>query len=137
MLTAIITLQPGSADLTGLRNMIAEAAALGVPGGTTLLDGGHIHVEGDEDGTLGRLGNDLNALLTFVQARADLPGDTVVVYGTDLAMDLPVLSVEHIGCGSHIGSIPENVIVTVNPACTECAERTAEPADQGSDSDGL
>jgi hypothetical protein len=122
MLTAIITLQPTTADLTGLRDMLAEAAALGVPGATALIDGGHIHVEGEDDAPLGSLGNDLDALIAFTQARADLPGETVVVYGADLALDLPVLSVARIGCGEHIGSLPDNVIVTVNPACTDCTD---------------
>ena len=121
MLQAIVTLTPATPDLRGLRELLEEAALLGVARETPLVDGGHLRVADLGDEVRGDIGNNLGAVIAFVEKASALPDETPVEYGADLAIDLNVLSVGRISCGEHVGAMPENVIVTVHPTCTECA----------------
>ena len=122
MIHAIITLTSSTPDLGGLRGLVAEAALLGLAPETQLLDGGHVHIAGTTGAALETIGNDLQALLTFLERAAGLPDETAITHGADLAIDLPVLGVGRISCGEHVGALPENIIVTVNPSCAACVD---------------
>lgn len=118
MISAIITLSPDANTLGALRNFVQEAARYSTPPETELIDGGHVGVADVSERVVGDHGNDLAAVIAFVEELADLPDETILRFATDLGIDLPVYSVEAIFCGEHIGELPENVVVTVNPKCS-------------------
>jgi len=117
MITAIITLSPDDTTLGALRRLVDDADRYALPGGTTLLDGGHVGLTDDPARTVGRHGNDVAAVRAFLEDTATLPADTELAFGTDLAVDLPVLAVENISSGEHHDAVPENVLVVVNANC--------------------
>lgn len=119
MLEAIITLAPDDCTLGSLRRFLHEADHFSVPRDTPLLDGGHVSLASDETPTVGSYGRDIAAVAAFLDGLGDLPDETELAWATDLAVDLPVFAVGPITCGEHVGASPENVIVTVNPACRE------------------
>lgn len=118
MISAIVTLSPDADTLGALRTMLADADTFGVDDADRLLDGAHASLDGVPvlvEGT------DLAALRRFVQRFADLPDDTVVLDATVLALDLEVARTDAIACGSHVGEMPTNVVVTVHPTCVAAA----------------
>lgn len=117
MLTAIITLSPDACTLGAVRAFLRDAARYSVPASTPLIDGGHAAPAAFPERTVATYGTDLAAVSAMAASVTDLSDDAEVVFASDVALDLPVFSVEPIVCGDHIGSGPENVIVTVNPAC--------------------
>lgn len=117
MLTAIITLAPDACTLGSVRAFLRDAARYSVPASTPLIDGGHAAPRAFPERTVASYGADLAAVSAMAASVTDLPDDAEVVFASDVALDLPVFSVDPIVCGDHVGSGPENVIVTVNPAC--------------------
>jgi hypothetical protein len=117
MLNAIITLSPDDSTLGALRGFLAEADRFVLADDLALLDGGHVGLPGRPSVTVGRHGHDIAAVRRFVSELTELPDETVLEFGTDLGVDLPVFGIAPIGCGDHVGSLPENVIVTVNASC--------------------
>lgn len=98
--------------------MLAEADALAVAPETELLDGAHAHLAGaapvcESSGTLA----DLRA---WADAASSLPDETEIVFGADIALDLPSPRAELTGCGEHVGVAPSNVLVLVHPLCHAC-----------------
>ena len=122
MLNAIITLSPDTSTLSGLRDLLVMADRLGITSDTPLLDGGHVAPACDTAHTIMNYGLDLRAVVSFCEATCELDGDTELLYGSDLAIDLTVLGVSTISCGEHLGQEPENIMVTVQPTCSNCID---------------
>lgn len=115
-LTAIVTLTADSATLAGVRDLVTNADTFGIDETTELLDGGHIRI-GDEPPLMDTYPPTLGGLRAWADAHASNPGDCVVEYANDLSIDLDVHAVNPISCGEHLGAMPDNVVVTVHPAC--------------------
>lgn len=120
MLHAIVSITPDTNTLGGLRKLLVEAAQFNLDTGTELLDGSHAALEENLEHTVGTYGNTLAAIVAFVDATRELPAATELRYSTDLCIDLPVFAVNPIACGSHIGSLSNNVIVMVDPQYEAC-----------------
>ena len=118
MITAIVTLTCETDTLGGLRTMLAEATELGIPDDTELLDGGHAHLDGADPIT--ESGGTVADLRAWLELHTDVPGDTAIIDAHAIAVDAPVIKAERITCGEHIGNLPANVLVTVNPVCSDC-----------------
>jgi hypothetical protein len=122
MLNAIITLSPDTSTLSGLRDLLVMANRLGITTDTPLIDGGHVAPASDPAHTIMNYGLDLRAVVSFCEATEELDGDTELLYGSDLAVDLTVLDVSTLSCGEHHGQEPENILVTVHPTCADCVD---------------
>jgi hypothetical protein len=122
MLSAIITLSPDTSTLSGIRGLLVEAARFDIAADTLLLDGGHVAPASDPAHTIMNYGLDLKAVISFCEATKELDGDTEMLYGTDLAIDLVVRGASPISCGEHVGRSPDNILVVVHPTCTDCVD---------------
>jgi hypothetical protein len=119
-LSCILSLVCPSDTVGGLRAMLATAERLGAGDELELLDGWYLlrsdHDEVPEPGpsfgapTLGELRG-------FAASKQHLADDAALADASYLCVDLPVLSIEPAGCAEHVGALPENVYVVVNPAC--------------------
>lgn len=122
MLSAIVTISPDTSTLSGVRNLLVEAARFGIPADTPLLDGGHVAPASDPAHTIMHYGRDLQAVIDFCEATKELDGDTEMLFGADLAIDLVVLGTSPISCGDHVGQMPDNIMVVVHPTCADCVD---------------
>jgi hypothetical protein len=109
----------------GLRAMLAAADRVGADDALELVDGRHAQLvepfpgtppEGSAELTLGSTLGDLRAFANTFRSIAD---DTALLNGSSICVDLPVYRLEFAGCGEHVGALPDNVLVTVNPACRD------------------
>ncbi len=119
MLTAIVTLSCNDDSLGSLRRFVADAEMFGVPDTLELLDGGHARVAGDQS-AIGDAVVTLGDVKRYVAACEHLMDDEVLLFGADVALDLPVELVSPIECGNHRSPLPTNVVVTVHPECQTC-----------------
>jgi hypothetical protein len=119
MLTAIVTLSCDDDSLGSLRRFVADAEMFGVPDTLELLDGGHARVAGDQS-EIGDTVVTLGDVKRYVAAREHLMDDEVLLFGADVALDLPVELVSPIECGNHRSPLPTNVVVTVHSECQTC-----------------
>lgn len=113
---AIITLVCDTPDLAGVRGMLDQAARLGTPATTCLLDGSHIRIEGESRMSFEH-DETLAGLAAWAAAHDALPGSTLVEHADALAIDLPLYAVEESSCGDHMTFDVRNVLVTVNEQC--------------------
>jgi hypothetical protein len=111
----------------GLRTMLAAASRLGADDALELLDGRHAQLVEPFPGTPPQgspelaLGATLGELRAFADRFSSLPGDTALLDGSAICVDLPVYRIELAECGDHVRIHPQNVFVTVNPACRDDA----------------
>ena len=113
---AIITLVCGTPDLAGVRGVLDEAARLGTPMTTSLLDGSHLRIEGESRMSFEHE-ETLGGLAAWAAAHDALPGSTPVEHADALAIDLPILAIEESSCGDHMTFDVHNVLLTVNEQC--------------------
>lgn len=116
MLKAIVTLSCDDDSLGSLRRFVADAEMFGVLEELELLDGGNAHVIDGQD----EIGETLGDVKRYLAAREHLMDDEVLLFGADVALDLPVDLVSPIECGDHRAPMPTNVVVTVHPECQHC-----------------
>lgn len=122
MISAIITLSPDTSTLSGVRNLLTEAARFNIPAETVLIDGGHVALASDPAHTIMNYGLDLQAVIRFCEATMELDDDTEILFGADLAIDLVVLGASPISCSAHVDQTPDNIMVVVQPTCTGCVD---------------
>lgn len=122
MLSTIVTISPDTNTLAGIRGFLLEAARFGLPDTTLLLDGAHVAPVNDREHTIMNYGRDLRAVISFCEETQELEGDTEILHGTDLAVDLVVLGASPIRCGEHLNQMPENILVVVHPTCVTCVQ---------------
>jgi hypothetical protein len=118
MISVQMSVSADRSDLQGLRDLSDLLTRFGIPGETLLASGADGHV-GDPATRIGGEGSDLAGLRSFLAEHEHLPGDTSVS-GDTVTVSLDVYGTDIIACGEHAGQCPDNVLVTVNPACRGC-----------------
>jgi hypothetical protein len=116
-ISAIITLSPLDNTLGSLREFLEKIQVFNLEPSTELLDGGHIHIN-DDSPLMESHEITLNGLTAWVDQYEQLPDTTAVNYLTDLCVEPAILATDTIGCGEHVRDYPENIIVIVNPKCS-------------------
>lgn len=116
---ASVLLAPSENTLGSLRNFLEEIKSFNVSENTELLDGGHIALD-EHSPLMDSHPCTIEGLSLWLTQYEDLPDDTVVNYATELCVEPTVVKSGKISCGSHAGPFPDNIIITVNPACESC-----------------
>ncbi len=108
MIKASVSVQCAGESLQDVQDFAALVERLGVDGAVE-LQGGNV------------LGATVAELHTTVGVVGDVVVGGVVFTGAgDVWVELSVIRASLIECGSHVGSMPTNILLEVHPACRTC-----------------
>jgi hypothetical protein len=116
MIEVIATVSAASDTLGSLREMVSELDRFAVEDTAPLLDGGHVLHES----TGVPVGETAGSLRSFVKALESEADDLAIHDGRLVTLELDVLRVGFIECGSHVKELPSNILVEVHPSCKDC-----------------
>ena len=130
MIHVSVMFTPSGETLADVRTLVDELGAYGVTDEAELLDGAHAYLTGEDQifDTVADIDGEPTVadLRSWVAAHAETPGEAFVHNAEEICVEISSdnMVVEQSCCGEHIGKLPANLYVTINPECLgTCVDR--------------